>query len=57
MLENKACPLMRFKPCLLQKCAWYYANECAVASMGWIDHTLQKANGLAVEREENETCI
>lgn len=38
---NKKCPMRSFKDCLLGGCAWYYANECSMRSMGFIDHTLR----------------
>ncbi len=39
----KLCPLKNFKPCKLGECAWCWnGKECAIASLGVVDHTLDR---------------
>jgi hypothetical protein len=43
----KLCPLHGFQPCLQEQCAWSYnKRECAITSLGFIDHTLRQAHNL-----------
>ena len=51
-IPDHLCPLRSFKPCMLKRCAWWYANECAIASLGFVDHTLQRFPGVQAPLDE-----
>ena len=51
-IPERLCPLRSFKPCILERCAWWYASECAIASLGFVDHTLQRFPGVEPPHEE-----
>lgn len=57
---NKICPL-RNDDCALNGCAWWVESECAIRSLGFLDHTMQaiavrmgvaQAPSLAEDKEE-----